>query len=339
MLSKNRTLSRKAELGIESLERRSLLSAIHSIAQAPIVAASHAPAIVAPSATAAVVNRLNASHSSGVQASEQNETHLQATLADSTGVNSTTGIVSYESETEHGVVVSQLNVAVKGAAPGDVVSVSIPDANGLPVVVGQFTTATDETGKLTLSSNPHGTLQQPLPANFPAVSAGTVISLSVTDPTTNVTTVIASGAFAAPTSNPEGGHSKNTENETHLSASLADPASTLKACATFETGTEHGLTVTEFKVTVKGGTPGAVIDVAINDGLGNNLSVGQITIGADGTGRLSLSSNPHGKSQLQLPTNFPTVASGSMITLSTVDPVTGATTPITSAALAVSHRT
>jgi hypothetical protein len=89
-------------------------------------------------------------------------------------------------------------------------------------------------------------------------------------------------------------------------------------------------------VSVKGGKAGAVIDVSITDALGASVSVGRITIGAKGTGKLSLASNPHEKSQTAFPANFPAVAAGSIVTLSAVDTTSGATTPITSAALAVS---
>lgn len=291
----------KSRLAVESLEARSLLSGLHAMVTPKV--ASHAPAVVS---SAKPVSSAPAAKSPEAKS----ETHLSATLADPSGASAVTGSVKFESELKRGVAVNELNVQVKGATAGSVLTVTATDSAGVTTTLGQITVKANGTGQLKLSSK------------APDLVAGTVISVSATD-TAGVTTVLASGTLATPVKTPGG--SPGSHSETHLKASLVDPASTLTGKASYESETERGLVVTEFCVELKGGTPGAVIDVSLSvDGTSAATSIGRITIGADGKGKLKLTSTA------------PAVTTSSVITLSTVTTADGTETltPITSATFA-----
>lgn len=116
------------------------------------------------------------------------ETHLRATLVDTT--SRLTGKAEYESETEHGLVFSKLEVEVKNGTPGAKIDVSITvDATSSSVSVGTILVGATGKGKLTLRSN------------VPAITTASVITLSsvttAADGTTTLTP-ITSSAFAKP---------------------------------------------------------------------------------------------------------------------------------------------
>ncbi len=297
---------KRRELIFESLEFRSLLSGFH----APHVhIADHHPAIVS-TAGASVRTAVAAARSAGAQS----ETRLVAILADPAGTSTVTGAARFRSGSENGVAISQLSIQVRGGTPEAKIDVTIADSTGTSVSVGQIVVSADGTGQLKLTSG------------VPAVTASSVISLSTTD-AAGATTLLASGTFAVPTGNPCGlrGHG-GEQSVTHLTASLADPSSQLIGTARYKSGIESGTAASKLNVAVKGATPGAVIDVSLAaDATSTSVSVGQITIGADGTGRLKLN------------TGLPAVTSTSVITLSAVTTAvdgTVTTTPITSATFA-----
>lgn len=288
---------------LESLESRSLLSGVLGAVGAR--SADHPPAIVSSAPKAAPVSAKSSSFS---------ETHLVAKLFDANGVSTVTGTAKFESEMKKGVPVRELSIEVKGAIAGSVIQVTATDAKGTVSVLGTITVKTDGTGKLKLTTK------------SPDILAGSSISLSSTD-SSGVATTLATGSFAVPTKGSGSGHDLSGDHtETKLAASLADPASTLTGTACFESETEHGLVVSELSVQLKGGTPGAVIDVSISaDGTSPGTSIGRITIGADGTGKLKLNKTA------------PAVTSASVISLSTVSTATDGTvtvTPITNSTFA-----
>jgi len=74
--------------------------------------------------------------------------------------------------------------------------------------------------------------------------------------------------------------------------------------------------VNELSVGVKGLAPGTKIDVTIADATGTtNSSVGQITVGANGKGKLELVSHPYENSQQPFPSDFSGLIAGSKVTL------------------------
>jgi hypothetical protein len=299
----------QTRLTLESLETRSLLSGIHGAVGAHV--ADHHPAVV--STTAAKSTAVTAKSSSS-----SNETHLVANLTDATGVSKVTGNAKFESEMKKGVAVRELSVEVKGATAGSVIQVTATDTKGTVSVLGSITVKADGSGKLKLT------------AKSPDILAGSSIALNTTDAARTVTT-LASGIFAVPAKGSGSGHdSSGDHTETKLTASLVDPASKLTGSACFESETEHGLVVSELSVQLKGGTPGAVIDVSISiDGTTAATSIGRITIGADGTGKFKLNKTA------------PAVTSTSVITLSTVSTATDGTvtvTPITNATFAATAK-
>ena len=304
-LGKRKAWIEQSRLTLESLESRSLLSGVHGAATARV--AEHSPAIVSTAAAKATGVTAKSSSSSS-------ETHLVATLADVTGASKVTGVAKFESELKKGVAVRELTVEVKGATAGAVIQVAATDAKGTVSVLGTITVRADGSGKLQLS------------AKSPDILAGSSIALSTTD-TAGAITTLASGTFATPVKGSgSGSESSGDHSETKLAASLADPASKLTGSACFESETEHGLVVSELSVQLKGGTPGAVIDVSISlDGTSPATSLGRITIGADGTGKFKLNKA------------VPPVTATSVITLSTVSTAADGTvtvTPITNATFA-----
>lgn len=79
------------------------------------------------------------------------ETHLLASLTDTN--SKLTSTVQYESETEHGLVLTQLKVQVKGANPGAVIDVSVSaDGTSPSVLIGTITVGADGTGRLKLNT-------------------------------------------------------------------------------------------------------------------------------------------------------------------------------------------
>lgn len=310
-------------LDFESLEGRRLLAANHAFFAPPI---HHAHAT-----TSATVSAAAALHANSSSVSASTGTHLGATLSSANG-STLTGTVNYDSTTNNGVTLTNFRISVSGGTAGTVLTVTVPDSTGAAFTLGTITLDANGKGSLALSSSPTGT-QQPLPTNMPALTASTIVSVSSTDATTQASTVLANGTLAARTGH-GCGHGRGSEaNETELRATLSDTASGVTGSAKYESETIHGLVVSEFAVKVKGATAGSVIDVSIVDSAGVSVSVGNITVGSDGAGTLSLSSHPHGKSQ-SLPANFPTVAAGSTVVLSYVDSTTGSLTKITSASLA-----
>jgi hypothetical protein len=272
--------------------------------------ADHPPAIVSTAPKLA---------SASAKSSSASETQLVANLADANGVSTVTGTAKFESELKKGVPVRELSIEVKGATAGSMIQVTATDAKGTVSVLGTITVKPDGSGKLKLT------------AKAPDILAGANLSLNGTDSAGNVTT-LASGIFAVPAKGSGSGHDSSSEHiETKLAASLVDTASKLTGTACFESETEHGLVVSELSVQLKGGTPGAVIDVSISvDGTSPATSIGQITIGADGTGKLKLNKTA------------PAVTSASVISLSTVSTAADGTvtmTPITKATFAPVTRT
>jgi hypothetical protein len=96
---------------------------------------------------------------------DHTETKLAASLVDL--ASKLTGSACFESETEHGLVVSELNVQLKGGTPGTVIDVSISvDGTSAATSIARITIGTDGTGKLKLNKT------------APAVTATSVITLS-----------------------------------------------------------------------------------------------------------------------------------------------------------------
>lgn len=113
----------------------------------------------------------------GGQTSEPHtETHLQAALNDPKSTTAISGRAEFESETEHGSVVSVLKVSVKKAPPGA----------KLDVMIGSF-----KAGTITVDASGNGSLLlSPVSADFPALNTTSPITLL------NGTATLASGTFA-----------------------------------------------------------------------------------------------------------------------------------------------
>lgn len=287
-------------LGIgEQLEGREMLSG-HGLSQAFFIG-SHLASAAGPTVTSsahvaaatASVSHLTSSTSSSSSTSTA-ATVLATQLTDSAGT--ATGSASYESYTYNGTTETRFQVRVTGATASTTLDVSVDG-----VIVGQIATDANGAGKLTLSSSPHGSHEQQLPANFPtSVTSGSTVSVGTL-----------SGSLATPT-NTGGGCGEHTG--TTLAAQLTDSEGSAVGTATYFTGTSpDGTTVTKFKVSVTGATADTTLDVAIA-----GTVVGQVTTDANGAGSLVLSSNPTSSEQ-SLPSNFPTsITSGTAVTVGTL---------------------
>ena len=292
--------SMQRRLILEQLEVRSVLSGCSMLGSAHTHAFEHAT-VHTDNPTIQGISSASAS------AAESGETHLTATLASATAGSTATGSVNFESETEDGSTQTRFSVSVQGAAASTTLDVAITDAANNKVVVGQITTDASGNGKLVLSSE-GGDSSSTLPANFPAVVAGSIVSVG-TD---------LSGTLATAPAGDHGGchhgDSGETEgSETRLTAALVDAtgASPITGTAKYKSEQEEdGTTVTSFRVNVQGATAGETLDVAID-----GTSVGTITADSSGKGTLFLSSNTNNPKATPLPANFPTVNAGSVITI------------------------
>lgn len=114
---------------------------------------------------------------------------VAAALTDTNG--SGTGTATYKTFTKHGVTTTTFTVSVAGAAASRMLDVVLDGTT----TVGQISTDATGAGTLVLSSNPTGSQVQ-LPANFPAIIAGT----------TTITVDTLNGTFATSTNSSQFHH-------------------------------------------------------------------------------------------------------------------------------------
>jgi len=183
----------------------------------------------------------------------------------------------FESEVDDGRVKETFIAGVRGAAPGDVLDVTVGG-----VLAGQITVNNQGIGRLVLSSFPDGVKSQPFPTGFPQITAGVTVVIGA-----------ATGDFGAPNT---GGQSFELEAELRSGA--------FRASANFESEVEGAVTENQFRAFVKVGPPGTTVDVTVDD-----VVVGQINIDGQGRGQLMFST----KTGPAFPGNFPTVKAGSKI--------------------------
>ena len=246
------------------------------------------------------------------------QTVLTASLTDST--SGATGTVTYSTGSHCGETETELTVSVTGAAANASLDVSIGGA-----AVGTLTTDSTGAGKLVLSSDPYGT-EQALPSNFPtSIAAGTAVTVGTLSGTLVASTSTTGSGSGTSTGC---GHSQGTT----LSASLSDSTGAGTGTATLTTKTRYGTNTTKLTVSVTGTIASSSLDVVID-----GTTVGTLTTDSTGAGTLTLSSNPTGTEQ-SLPPNFPTVSSGSTITVGSLSGTFATSTVSVSARFAQAHR-
>jgi hypothetical protein len=215
----------------------------------------------------------------GDENENESGTHLSATLADPANA-AVSGHATFQSETDDGKTETTFAVSIKGAAVSTMLPVTLQG-----VMVGMLTTDATGAGKLVLSSA-NGTL----PANFPTtVMPGDPVMVGT-----------ATGMFAVSGGggggNDQGDQNEN-ESETHLAATLADPANTaISGRAAFQSETDDGKTETTFAVSITGAAPSTMLPVTLQ-----GVMIGMLMTDATGAGKLVLSSENG-----TLPANFPT---------------------------------
>jgi hypothetical protein len=314
IMTQNSILNRR--LRIERLERRELLCSAMVGATASHAASQFA--LFSRGQNSAIVTNSN-STTNGVS-DEANETHLFATLTNSSGA--VVGTVGYESEVNGSTTTQKLLISVVGAAANASYDVSIgttslgtltTDANGNGRLV--LTSAISNTSSSSTSSSTcGGTSTGTLPSDF-TLGAGATIALASTDTTVDSL----SGTFATSTGDiglgngfGGGGGCHGGENSvSRLEATLANGTTTVGR-SVFSTYTNSDDTTTDIlRVHLKGADLSATLDVSVD-----GTSLGSITTDANGNGILILSSNPKSTNVGQLPAGF-TIASSSTITIGT----------------------
>ena len=123
------------------------------------------------------------------------------------------------------------------------------------------------------------------------------------------------GSFAVAT--PHGHHGDFTVNRQGAKLTNSDTTSTTKAFAEYTTATFNETTTSVFRVHVKGGKAGDVLDVKVN-----GVSVGSVTLNTDGVGKLVFSTNPKG-SAVAFPANFPVITATTTITVQVGETLSG----------------
>jgi hypothetical protein len=270
-------MSRPHAYSFEYLEPRQMLAA-HGLAPGLAIAAQHANSH----------GQVSSLVSSPLAGNSQNQhTNLVASLSDASNAD-VSGTVHFMSKTHHGTTTTRLMANIEGAAPNTSLPVMIDG-----VTVGNIMTNAEGSGRLTLSSNPHGKQQQ-LPANFPTdVMLGDAVSIGS-----------AAGKLGTTT---EG--SQHQATVSHLSASLADATnSAISGQVQFFGVTQNGTTNKTFLVTVSGAQANASLPVSIN-----GTNIGTLMTNAAGVGSLVLLSANN-----TLPANFPSMLmAGNMVTVGT----------------------
>ena len=297
LFGKNRKALQR-RLILEQFETRSLLSGFAAGGIGHDRAAEHVLVHTVSPTSPGVVTRQAALAEASNTATE---VHLTATLGSSDATSTATGKVNYQSETEHGKTQSQLVISVKGAAASATLDVAVVDAANNTTSLGQIQTDASGNGKLVLSSKGGATV--------PVLTAGATVTVSPN----------LSGQLAAPVAT-DGGQGEDDdsgesdENETKLTAGLADPTGASKATgmASFHTETEHGTTEAKLSIKVQGAAANDTLDVSFTDSAGTTTALGQITTDANGKGQLRLSSK------------LPAIQAGATITVSS--PATGTIT-------------
>jgi hypothetical protein len=260
-------LRSQTHLGFECLERRQMLSGL-GVAPGLSVAAmhasdqSHVPVLIASRLTG---------HSNAQL------TVLNGTLGDPTNAN-LSGSVHYMDLTVHGNSRTMFTANIRGAAADTTYNVAI---DGTPV--GQIKTDANGSGRLLLSSDPHGR-QLPLPDDFPeSIAAGSTVTIGSATATLN------------------GKRGLGEHAVTRLTATLRDPAnSAVTGQVKFFSAPIGGGTNAElFIATVRGAQANSTLNVMIN-----GTSIGTIRTNSAGVGTLVLSSQAS-----TFPINFPTTVS------------------------------
>lgn len=100
---------------------------------------------------------------------EASKTQVASILA---GTGAQLGYVQFESEMHRGTLKTELGISVNSLTPNASLDVIIDG-----ITVGQIVTDADGHGDLDLSSQPHGTNELPLPADFPVIAAGSTIQI------------------------------------------------------------------------------------------------------------------------------------------------------------------
>ncbi|NOX54666.1 MAG: calcium-binding protein, partial [Planctomycetes bacterium] len=181
----------------------------------------------------------------------------------------------------------EMEITVSGATPGT------HDVSIDGVVIGQITVNAQGVGHVKFTNRPDSPDEMPFPQNTPQIHSGTLVEIAS----------VGSGTFESLNA---GGGQQPGGQESKLKAMLSgDTAAWGKA--EFETENEGQQQEQKFEVEIYNATPGNQYNVLVD-----GVVVGQMTINAQGIGKLEFQTQPEGD-ELPFPQNFPNVQSGSTV--------------------------
>lgn len=206
---------------------------------------------------------------------------LEAALS---GDTAAVGEAEFQVEAVDGVNETKFEVEVIGAVAGSTHVVSVGG-----VQVGQVVIEADGRGELEFTSDVDDADDQPFPANWPEVAAGTVIEVGS----------ILSGTLAVSGDDGDDGDDDEDKNQPELEAHLVGIGSEFGKVE-YEGTPGADPTGAKFEVEVFNATPGASYSVFVD-----NVDVGTLTIGVFGAGELEY--------ETQFPANWPGITASSVV--------------------------
>ena len=251
---------------------------------------------------------------------------MLAALADAAGT--VIGRVEFEQSPEHGDTEVELEILITNATPG------LHDIILGGVVIGQLTVSGNGIGVVEFSNQPDDLDELPLPANLPAVTAGTTISVgtiasgtfqrrsqlpsvplvgtTAANPGSGTTSSGSTSPETSGSSSPDGGITSAPDTELELKGRLSG-TTLARGEVEFERELERGVLEREFEVEIVNAPVNALLDVRIN-----GVLIGQIQTDFRGYGELEFSSHPDDPGEQLLPAGFADLQIGDVVTIDTI---------------------
>lgn len=216
-----------------------------------------------------------------------NEFELQARLTGSAGA---IGRAKYEEEQESAGLKREFEVRVENATPNTNFDVLVDQ-----VLIGQVTTDLRGRGVLELSTQPDDEREQPFPAEFPGITAGSTVAIDA----------ILQGTLAAE-------HAERDDETGDGVVAILAGSTAAQGVASFEVEAEDDGTELEFELEVTRLPAAQNFDVVVG-----GVTIGQVTSDSFGRARLKFSTDPD-VDERSFPDDFPTIESGVSIAIGTL---------------------
>lgn len=235
-----------------------------------------------------VINDLN------LKASQSSSQEKSAELAGATGARARLELETEGPETE-------LSIRMDGAAPGKTYAVTIND-----IALGNLLTDARGRGRLELSQGDDSKSHKPIPDGLLPLSPD--MELVIGD--------VVRGKLSSIKVEDSSNSSSSSSSSNSTTSSSAEFVATLptvnkvQSSAEYEIETEGGATKRKFKAELERATPGAVFQVKVGDTV-----VGSITADSKGKGKLIITTNPKGASDVLMPATFPTISEATVVSI------------------------